>query len=65
MGTRYERVPNILRYSFNNHFIIYPLISNGGMLIPVISRPVRPLMMKLCDHKRHLYASDLKIIDML
>ena len=27
----YERVPNILRYSFNNLFIIYPLISNGGI----------------------------------
>ena len=26
----YERVPNILRYSFSNLFIIYPLISNGG-----------------------------------
>ena len=25
----YERVQNILRYSFNNLFIIYPLISNG------------------------------------
>ena len=23
----YERVPNILRYTFNNHFIIYPLNS--------------------------------------
>ena len=28
----YERVPNILRYSFNNLFIIYPVISNGGIL---------------------------------
>ena len=27
----YERVSNILRYSFNNVFIIYPLISNGGI----------------------------------
>ena len=27
----YERVPNILRYSFKNLFIIYPLISNGGI----------------------------------
>ena len=27
----YERVPNILQYSFNNLFIIYPLISNGGI----------------------------------
>ena len=27
----YERVPNILRYSFNSIFIIYPLISNGGI----------------------------------
>ena len=27
----YERVPIILRYSFNNLFIIYPLISNGGI----------------------------------
>ena len=25
----YERVPNILRYSFNNLFIIHPLINNG------------------------------------
>ena len=25
----YERVQNILRYSFNNLFIIYPLLSNG------------------------------------
>ena len=25
----YERVPNILRYSFNNLLIIYQLISNG------------------------------------
>ena len=25
----YERVPNILRYSFNNLFIKNPLISNG------------------------------------
>ena len=25
----YELVPNILRYSFNNLFIIYPFISNG------------------------------------
>ena len=27
----YERVPNILRYSFNNHFKLYPLIRNGGI----------------------------------
>ena len=27
----YERVPNILRYSFSNLFIIYTLISNGGI----------------------------------
>ena len=27
----YERVPNISRYSFNDLFIIYPLISNGGV----------------------------------
>ena len=27
----YERVPNILRYSFNYPFIMYPLISNGGI----------------------------------
>ena len=27
----YERVPNILRYSFNKLFIIYPLISNKGI----------------------------------
>ena len=27
----YERVPNILRYTFNNHFIIYPL--NGYFTI--------------------------------
>ena len=41
----YERVPNILRYSFNNLFIIYPLISNGfQMLFPGISRPGRPLI---------------------
>ena len=27
----YERVPNILRFSFNNHFItcIYPKVRNG------------------------------------
>ena len=25
----YEQFPNSLRYSFNNLFIIYPLISNG------------------------------------
>ena len=30
-STPYGRVPNILRYSFNNLFIIYPLISNGGI----------------------------------
>ena len=27
----YEPVPNILRYSFNNLFIEYPLMSNGGI----------------------------------
>ena len=27
----YERVSNNLGYSFNNLFIIYPLISNGGI----------------------------------
>ena len=27
----YERVPNILQYSFNSLFIIYHLISNGGI----------------------------------
>ena len=27
----YERVSNILRYLFNNLFIIYPLISNEGI----------------------------------
>ena len=27
----YEPVPNIFRYSFNNLFTIYPLISNGGI----------------------------------
>ena len=42
----YEQVPNILRYSFNNLFIIYPLISNGGfqMLISGTPRPGRPLI---------------------
>ena len=29
----YERVPNILRYSFNNLFIIYPYIRNGMFVI--------------------------------
>ena len=27
----FERVPNIIRYSSNNLFIIYPLIINGGV----------------------------------
>ena len=43
----YERVPNILRFSYNNLFIVYPLISNGGILmrIPGISRPGQPFFL--------------------
>ena len=34
----YERVPNILRYTFNNFFIIYPLASYFTIYNPFIYR---------------------------
>ena len=44
----YERVPNILRYNFNNLFIIYPL--NGHLTID--SAPIYNIQ----DHPTFLFA---------
>ena len=39
----YVLVPNILRYTFNNLFIIYPL--NGYFTISTISKTIRPFIL--------------------
>ena len=44
----YERVPNILRYTFNNLFIIYPLNSYFLRLIMLLStesKTIRPFIL--------------------
>ena len=37
----YERVQNSLRYSFNNLFVIFPLISNGQTDKKLRSQPIK------------------------
>ena len=54
----YERVPNILRYTVNNLFIIY-LCNNDlrlVVIIPCISKPFRPLILPKMTSKPLLTA---------
>ena len=43
----YERVPNILRYTFNNLFIIYPLYGyiTIDSRLSIISKTIRPFIL--------------------